>query len=213
MSIYLLSPLVKEGTISMPMIAFTLLDITLDFKGIDILMFTSKQAVKSAEALNPRWKDVRCLAIGKSTAKMIESLGGKVLHQPKDFYGKSLSEDILKYFKNQSILYLRPEVISFDSKAFLYEQGIFLEEKIIYKTTCISYTKEAKPPNDSIIIFTSPSTIKCFLKNFTWECSYLAIVIGEATKKHLPKNAKYDIADMPTIGSCVRTASLLNTSY
>lgn len=210
MSLYLLSPTLKEGTIALPMIAFTLLDVILDFKTIDMLMFTSKQAVKSAEILNPSWKELPCLAIGKATAKMIESLGGKVAHQPKDFYGHSLSQDILTHFKDKKILYLRPESISFDSKAFLYKQGIDLEEKIIYKTTCISYTKEAKPPQNAIIIFTSPSTIQCFLENFTWERSYVAIVIGKATQKHLPENAQYRVADVATIDACILKAKVLS---
>jgi len=206
MSIYLLSPTTKEGTISLPMIEFRLLDVLLDFTNIDMLMFTSKQAVKSAEALNKKWKNYPCLAIGKSTAKMITSRGGKVAHQAKDFYAKSLSEDIMKLFKDKTILYLRPESISFDAKAFLHTQGLVLEEKIIYKTTCIPYSYTDKPAKNAMIIFTSPSTIKCFLENFTWDISYVAIVIGKATQKHLPKNALYEVADFPTIEACVLKA-------
>lgn len=79
-AIYLLSPLKKEGTITLPMIRFSLIEEVLDLSACDVLMFTSKQAVKSAEAINPDWKEIPSLAIGSATAKQIEELGGEVLY-------------------------------------------------------------------------------------------------------------------------------------
>lgn len=204
--IYLLSLTVKEGFAHLPMIDFALLDMTLDLSGCDTLMFTSKQAVKSAEALNSEWKKLPCLAIGSATAKEIESLGGKVIYQPKSFYGETLSQDIIRLFQDKKILYLRPKEVSFDSKRFLAKAGILLQEKIIYETSCIRYEEKDKPAQNAIIIFTSPSTIHCFLKNFTWDESYTAVVIGEATKEHLPVNARYEVADTPLIDSCIEKA-------
>ncbi len=204
--IYLLSPLPREGTIHLPMIRFSLLPSTIDFSRCDILMFTSKQAVKSAEALNPEWKKYPCLAIGSATAKEIESLGGKVVYQPKSFYGKTLSQDIITKFQDKKILYLRPKEVSFDSKNFLTKEGLELQEQIIYETSCIRYEKKEKPSTNAIIIFTSPSTIHCFLKSFEWDESYTAVVIGEATKIHLPENARYEVADTPLIEACITKA-------
>jgi len=209
--IYLLSPHACEDTIHLPMIHFSLHKIRLELDSYNLLMFTSKQAVISAEALNPKWKKIPCLAIGKATAKQIESLGAKVVHQPKSFYGVELSQDIIEKFKEKKILYLRPEVVSFDSKKFLSKAGMHIDEKVIYKTECISYPHDEKPKKGAIIIFTSPSTIHCFLKNFGWDNSYSAVVIGETTKVHLPPNAKYVVADRPLIVSCIEKAKhLLN---
>ena len=205
--IYLLSPSAKEGTIHLPMIRFSLLPSTIDFSKFDTLMFTSKQAVKSAEALNPEWKKYPCLAIGSATAKEIESLGGKVIYQPKSFYSETLSQDIIAQLHDKIILYLRPKEVSFDSKNFLANAGIELHEQIIYETSCIRYEKKEKPGKNAIIIFTSPSTIYCFLKNFEWDESYTAVVIGEATKVHLPIHAHYEIAERPLIEACITKAS------
>ncbi len=207
--IYLLSPLPKEGTIQLPMIHFSLLPVTIDFSKYDILMFTSKQGVKSAEALNPEWKNYPCMAIGSATAKKIKSLGGKIIYQPKSFYAETLNKDIITRFKDKNILYLRPKEVSFDSKNFLAKEGIALQEQIIYETSCICYEKKEKPVKNAIIIFTSPSTIHCFLKNFEWDESYTAIVIGEATKTHLPKNARYEVAEEPLIDACIKKAKQL----
>lgn len=204
--IYLLSPLQKEGCLHLPMIDFSLIEEELVLDAYDLLMFTSKQAVKSVEALNQNWKKIPSLAIGASTAAEIKRLGGTVLYQPRSFYGKSLSKDIIEKFSDKKILYLRPKVLSFDSKNFLAQAGIELHEKIIYETFCIKYTKESTPEKNAIIIFTSPSTIHCFLENFEWDFSYTAIVIGEATKEHLPDNVVYEVADKPQIDACISKA-------
>jgi uroporphyrinogen-III synthase len=206
MSIYLFSSTVTEGSISLPIISFTLYEKEIDLESYDTLLFTSKQAVKSAYTLNLKAKEIPALAIGLATANSIVSLGGKVLYQAKKFNGKALSQDIIEKFKEKRILYLRPKVVSFDTKAFLQKAGIFIEEEIIYETSCIGYTQEQKPMKNAILIFTSPSTIKCFLRNFEWDESYTAVVIGKATQKYLPKECVYEIANEALISSCIEKA-------
>jgi len=205
-SIYLLSPSAKKEIISLPMIHFKSLVESIDFSSCDTLMFTSKQGVISAESINPKWKNIPCLAIGTETAKQIEKIGGKILHQASSFYGESLSKIIVEKFYDKNILYLRPKKISFDSKTYLFKYGINMEEKIIYETQCKHYVYTNKPTKNAIIIFTSPSTIKCFFKNFDWDESYTAIVIGETTKKYLLKNMSYVVASRPTIDACIHEA-------
>jgi uroporphyrinogen-III synthase len=204
--IYLLSPLKKKGTISLPMISFELVAKSIDFRDCDTLMFTSKQAVVSVDNIDKKWKEYPSIAIGGATKEKIEELGGKVIYYPKKFYGKNLAQDIKEYFRDKKILYLRPKVISFDSKAFLEKENIELCEQIIYETKCKSYSIDSKPKKGAIIIFTSPSTIRCFFKNFLWDSSYIAILIGKATKEHLPKECKYYISDEPLINSCIKKA-------
>ena len=205
-AVYLLSPAAREGTVSLPMITFRITAQSIDFSNTDTLLFTSKQAVISANIIDEMWKNYPCIAIGPATKKQIESLGGEVIYMPKDFYGETLSADIATFFSDKKLLYLRPKEISFDSKDFLEKEGIALEEQIIYETSCLRYTQEDKPVKGAVIIFTSPSTIHCFLKNFDWDESYTAVVIGRATKVHLPKNADFVVADEPSIASCIEKA-------
>jgi uroporphyrinogen-III synthase len=204
--IYLLSPLKKEGTFSLPMIQFSLIDTPIEFYNCDTLMFTSKQAVVSADNIDKNWKNYPCIAIGTTTKKKIEALGGKVIYAPKEFYGEVLAKDIKENFSDKKLLYLRPKVVSFDSKAYLEKNKIALEEQIIYETSCVKYAKNEKPKENAIIIFTSPSTIKCFFENFEWHKSYTAILIGHATKQHLPKMCQYVIANEPLITACIEKA-------
>jgi uroporphyrinogen-III synthase len=204
--IYLLSPLIKDETISLPMIKFELLANEIDFGESNLLMFTSKQAVVSADKIDSRWKEYDTIAIGGATKKKIEELGGRVLYHPKEFYGEVLAQDIKSFFANKRILYLRPEEISFDSKGFLAKEGIDLAEQVLYRTSCCTYPLEAKPKEGATIIFTSPSTIRCFFRNFTWDESYTAVLIGKATKAHLPKECRYVVAQRPLIDSCIKKA-------
>ncbi len=204
--IYLLSPLKKEGTISLPMIAFSLVVDKIDFSSCDTLMFTSKQAVVSANEIDENWKNYPCVAIGGATKRKIEDLGGSVIYYPKEFYGEVLAKDILNNFSDKKLLYLRPKEVSFDSRAYLAKSGIKLEEQIIYETSCVKYALKDKPKESAIIIFTSPSTIKCFFKNFEWHESYMAVLIGHATKEHLPSYCNYVVADEPLIDACVKKA-------
>jgi len=204
--IYLLSPLKKEGTRSLPMISFTPVTNSINFSNCDTLMFTSKQAVITVNEIDKSWKNYPCVAIGRATKSKIEALGGKVIYYPKAFYGEALAKDIEKNFSDKKLLYLRPKEVSFNSKAYLEKSGIALEEQIIYETSCQNYTKEHKPEENAIIIFTSPSTIKCFFKSFEWHKSYIAILIGHATKAHLPKMCQYVIADEPLIDACIKKA-------
>ncbi len=207
--IYLLSPTAYEGTIHLPMISFSESAVDIDFTDYNVLMFTSKQAVKSIEKINPHWKKIPCIAIGEATANEIISLEAKVVYQSQNFYAKRLNQDIARLFKEKKILYLRPKEVSFDSKAYLATQDIVLDEKIIYETACIAYDKMKKPSKNAIIIFTSPSTIKCFFKSFDWDESYTAVVIGEATKKHLPSYVCVEVAASPQIEACVTKAKEL----
>lgn len=207
--IYLLSPSSKEGTVALPMISFSLVAESIDFSNSDTLIFTSKQAVKSAEAIAPEWKNFPTIAIGPATKREIERFGGKVAYHPTSFYADVLSRDIVTYFKEKRLLYLRPETVSFDMKGALEKEGILLNEQVLYETVCIQYDIADAPSKDAIIIFTSPSTITCFLKNFGWDESYTAVVIGEATVKHLSPGMEYVVADEPLIDSCIAKAKTL----
>lgn len=205
-SIYLLSPKAKKGVLSLPMITFKSTAKRIDFSACDTLMFSSKQAVITAESIDPEWKTIPAIAVGPATKKQIEILGGEVIFYPQNFYGEQLAEDIASFFNDRNILYLRPKIIIFDSRGYLAKRGITLQEQIIYETSCLHYAREDQPPESSVIIFTSPSTIRCFLENFEWLSSYTAVVIGQSTKMHLPKECDFAVADQPLIDACIEKA-------
>ena len=205
-SIYLLSPTPRDGTVALPMIRFKQVAKSIDFSSCDTLMFSSKQAVISANTTDGRWREFPVIAIGSATKSMVEKLGGEVIYQPKEFYADTLAKDIKDKFSTKKILYLRPKEVSFDSRGYLAKEGITLQEQILYETSCIDYSSVDKPDYGAIIIFTSPSSIHCFFKNFEWDSSYRAIIIGRATKEHLPDGIEFYVSDIPLIDSCISKA-------
>jgi len=180
----------------------------LDLSDFDTLLLTSKQAVYFLDEINSQWRDKKILAVGKQTARVCKELGAKDIYNPKEFYAESLANDILNRFKDAKILYVRPRVVSFDSKAFLSNAGINIKEAILYETTCIQYENKILDEH-AVIIFTSPSTIECFFKSFKWKGSYTAVVIGKSTLTKLPKHVNAFVAEEPTIASCIETAQKL----
>ncbi len=210
--VYLTSPVEKEGTIPLPMIDFRLTASAIDYQGCDTLMFTSKQAVVSAAQIDPAWTRFPAVAIGTATARKIEALGGTVLYHPASFYGRELAHDVLMHFQDRRVLYLRPRIVSFDSRTFLAHAGYTLREQVIYETFCREHSDAARPEAGAVVIFTSPSTIHCFLKRFGWREDYTAVVIGRATREHLPAGADYVVAGRPLIDACVVAAKKVANS-
>lgn len=205
MQIYLTSPTFYEETISFPLIEFQSLQKEVVLRDNSLLLFTSKQAVKEINKINRNWKEHNSLSIGDATTKEIEKFGGKVLKRATNSY----IEEFIKEIKDlKNITYLRPQKVSLELKPFFNED---FNEIILYKTVCIK--KKNPPKENSIIIFTSPSTVNCFFSQFKWNNSYKAVLIGKTTKKAFPKEIKSYISNKPQIIECIKKAkSILSTT-
>ncbi|MBP6289553.1 MAG: uroporphyrinogen-III synthase, partial [Aliarcobacter sp.] len=83
--------------------------------------------------------------------------------------------------------------------------GIDIDEIISYKTSCNKQERKALDKN-STIIFTSPSSVECFFKKYSWEDSFKAIAIGKTTALYLPKNIKCEISSLTSVEECVKLA-------
>jgi uroporphyrinogen-III synthase len=205
-AIYLLSPTPHEGVENLPIIEFKSTTDTINLKDRDTLIFTSKQAVTTAFSINPHIIDYPTLSIGKATTQTLLDLGFEVIHSAKEFYGEVLINDIVERFFDKKLLYLRPQEVSSDIAKILREMRIDIEEQIIYQTRCKAYLPSQKPPKGSIIIITSPSTLKCFIQNFGWDSSYVVVAIGEVSSHYLPQNSIYHLASQPLIEACIAKA-------
>lgn len=205
--IYLLSPTKHEGVKNLPMIEFETTSSVIDFKDADLLLFTSKQAVISADNIDKSWRLIPSIAIGEGTKKSILELGGTVVHVAKKYYGDDLAIEIIKEFKNRKILYLRPDVVSSNIVKILKDSNIDIDEQIIYKTKFKQYNASDKPPKNSIIIATSPSTLNSFLENFGWDSSYYGVAIGDTTAKAFSDDMNFVISDKPMISSSIKKAN------
>ena len=177
----------------------------IDFSNYDGIIFTSKNTIYSIDSFNSFWKNLPSYAIAKKTASIINKLGGKVEFVGKKSHGDDFAEELIDIVKGKKLIYLRAKKIVSNLVSILNDNGIKCEEEIIYETKCIEIKNENLEKN-SIFIFTSPSTIECFFKNFNWDKSFRAIAIGKTTAKYLPKNINYKVSNIQSIEACIELA-------
>lgn len=206
MNIYILSDKKIKWAKNLPMIEIQAIKRDIDFSNYDALIFTSKNAIYSLDAIDKTWKKKPSYAIAPQTAKVIKHLGGNLKFVGKEKYGDKFALELIEKFKYQKIMYIRGSKIVSDIVNILNTNDIKCDELIIYETVCKKYNKKIVLPKNSTIIFSSPSTIKCFLKNISWDKSFKAISIGNTTAKYFPLNITPIIADTTSLDSCVKKA-------
>lgn len=209
MSIYLLGEGAQEGVISMPLIEVAYKKIQIDLSDYDALLFTSKNGVRALDKINKHWQKIPSYAIGEGTANTIETLGGLVAYTAKSSYGDSFALELLSFLQNKKVLFCRAQKVLSDLENILREGGIALDSQVVYETHCRLGDLPQKLHKNAIIIFTSPSTIKCFFKVFTWDESYKAVCIGKKTAAFLPKDISPLISSQQSIVHCIALAKSL----
>lgn len=176
----------------------------IDLSKYDSLVFTSKNAVYSLDSFNKNWKKIDSYAIAQKTANVIKELEGKVTFIGNSGHGNEFANELIKVLKNKKVLYVKALKTVSDLPNILRQNGIVLDELIAYKTSCKKTC--ANLEKNSTFIFTSPSSVECFFKQYTWDNSYKAIVIGHTTARFLPKEIKYRVSSTTSVEECIKLA-------
>lgn len=201
--IYILSDKKVKYAKNLPMIETKVIAQDLDLSGYDALIFTSKNGVKYCDTLTSEWKSIPAYAISAQTAKEIKDLKGNIAFVGKEKHGDEFAYELLEHLKGKKVAYVGAERIVSNLIEILKEHQIGCDYIPVYRTVCKSYKNKIKLPADSIIIFSSPSTIECFFQNATWDKSFTAISIGRTTAKYFPDHIKPIISDNTSLKSCV----------
>lgn len=176
---------------------------TVDFSKYDYLIITSKQSCEALKQYdNNEYISKKALCVSQQSAKSYEALGAKVLDVGEG-YGDNLAEIIKTYPKETKWLYLRAKLTASDFVNLTQKDGHSIDEIVLYKSECSEDILNIKVEDDATLIFTSPSSLNCFLKNATLKSTHKVIVIGKSTAKALPFGIKYDISQATTIESCM----------
>ena len=206
MDIYILSDKKVEGAKNLPVFEVKFIKQDIDFSKFDALIFTSKNGLYSVDSFNDKWKNIPSFAIAPQTAKIVEKLGGSLQFTGITNHGNEFALELLEVLKNKKVLYLRGSKVVSKLVEILNNNGINCEEAIVYETVCKKISENTILPKGSTIIFSSPSTIKCFLENLSWDDSYKAISIGKKTANYFPSNIVPIISDTTSLNSCVAKA-------
>ncbi len=205
-SVYLFSISSHPHAISVNSLDITFFKPKIDFSKYDYLIITSKQ---TCEALKQYDKEsyihMPSLCVSVASAKSYEELGGKVLDIGGG-YGDNLVEKIKSYPKTTRWLYLRAKVVASDFVSTCQGDGYNIDEVVVYESGCSKEIWHVEVEDDAILIFTSPSSVKCFLNNHAIPLHAMVIVIGKTTAKALPEGIEYIISPKTTIESCMEIA-------
>lgn len=209
-NIYLLSNTQYEGVNNLPLIEINFLLQPIDFFHVEALIFTSKNAVKALEKINPSWKKLPAYCIGEGTAKEVKRLCGNVAYVATNSYGNDFASEIGQKLAYKKVLFLRAKTVLSNIEEILKSLHVKLISHIVYETTC-KQEKYEKPGKGAIIIFTSPSTVQCFFKQFSWDETYRAVCIGNVTAKYLLHVKPVYVSEKQSIQACINLANTLDT--
>lgn len=178
-------------------------------KAYDGLVLTSKNAVSALEFSGLPWKSLPCFVIGQATADAVKNAGGLVEFVASEAYGDVLAKDIAPIVKGKNIALVRPKEVVSDVMGLLKDSGVNVDEFIGYETRCVPCDGVSKPPSGSVIIFTSPSSVACFLDCISWDASWRAVCIGHKTASALPAHIASYTAPTQSVDACVIMAHQL----
>jgi len=211
MNIYILSDKKVAGAENLPVFTIHTIQQDIDLSKYDALIFTSKNALYSLDSMDHSWKEKPAYAIAPQTAKAVEQLKGNLVFTGKEKHGNRFALELCEKLKEQKVLYVRGREIVSDLVNILKAHAIECDELVVYETVCRKFDTEITLPKHATIIFTSPSTIKCFFENTSWDQSFKAVSIGHTTAEYFPSYITPAIADTTSLESCVKKAIEINT--
>ncbi|MFA5453947.1 MAG: uroporphyrinogen-III synthase [Sulfurimonas sp.] len=206
LNIYVLNDKKVKWAKNLPVIKIETIKVNIDFSQYDALIFTSKSAVHSLNSYNKEWKTKPIYAIAPQTAKVASNFGAKIKFVSKEKHGDEFANELIPLLKNKKVLYIRGSKVVTNLVDTLNSNSVICDEAIVYQTVCVNFKKKITLPKKSIIIFSSPSTIECFLKNTDWDESYRAISIGHTTQKYFPSYIIPAVSETTSLDSCVKKA-------
>jgi len=207
LSIYILSEKSYEGAKNLPCILIKYLSCEIDLDEYEALIFSSKNGVEAIQILNKNWKNLLSYSIGSGTSKAIEKYNGQIVYEARSSYGDDFAKEIKDRLSGKKVLFLRAKVVTSSLKEILISSGVKLSEAVIYETVCNECENLKKPEKNSCIVFSSPSTIECFFRCFSWDKSYKAVVIGTKSASYFPKDIPFIMSDKQNIDACIKMCS------
>ena len=205
-NIFLFSKTSYPDVNHIPILVPTYLQPVIDFSSYDYIIATSKETITALDKIG-NWKNLPVLAISESTADFVKKQGGRLLDVGQG-YGKNIVTLVDKKYKSLKALHPHAKVIAYDIESELKKLGVEINSFIVYKTTC-SQEEKIELPDNAICIFTSPSSVNCFLQKYTFLPTYKIVCIGETTASALPSSLDYVLSQKTSVQSTISKAKSL----
>lgn len=196
-----------EGVVNLPLLVTDYKNIEIDLTLYDAIIVTSKNAVKALNNSSQEWRKKPIYSISKPTSDYVKLLNGNIAYTGISGHGNDFAYELIPLLGNKKVLYLRAYEVVSNLENILKNHQIDLTSYIAYETVCQHLDYQIK--SNSIVIFTSPSNVDCFLKSFTWDNTNIAVCIGKTTALRLPEYIKYHISSKTSIDECIKLAKSL----
>ncbi len=203
-----ITPPNDPDVVHLPLLETVFLKPEIGLERYDGIILTSKQGVEAIETIDPQWKQLPVLCVGKATQKRAESLGANVLER-SDGYGAGLYDIVMRRYSDRRWLYARPKVVASDFAGRLRQKGVRIDDAVVYETVCGTANSDTAIPADAILIFTSPSALRCFTSRYDIVPTQELVVIGKTTAQALGKGRRVHLAAEPSVAACIALAKQL----
>lgn len=203
--IYLISKTPYDGVSHIPILTISFLQPDIDFTKYDGIILTSKQAVLALEHYNLDWERLSCVCVSEGTAEAARKAGA-ITVEIGDGYGTSLPRVLKSHDQNQRWLYVRPKVIATEWVEAARQDGIRIDEAIVYETTCNDEAQGISIESNAILVFTSPSSIACFCKSYSILPTHTVVAIGKTTRDAFANAKEVLISPQNSVASAVKLA-------
>nr|WP_314889764.1 uroporphyrinogen-III synthase [uncultured Campylobacter sp.] len=175
----------------------------------DALVLTSKNSVNALKFNQILPASLQICSIGDGTSRAASEFGLAQIYTAQNAHGNDFAAEIVPFLKGKKTLFLRARETASNVGEILRESGVNLTQIIAYENVFKPLNEEQKPPKNSVIIFTAPSAVRNFTRNFGWDESYKAVAIGLTTAKELGNFAVPAMSAQQNINSCVSLAKTL----
>lgn len=194
------------------MIEAVYIETDIDLDSFDLCVFTSKEAINALQNSGIKLKGKNAIAVSAKTAEYARQAGMNVCDHAGG-YGRELLELIKKKYHDKKLFFPHGKVLAFDLLSPMREANIEFFEQTVYETRCSRGCGKVPFEKDSIFIFTSPSTVRCFFDLYPWREDFYAVAIGKTTRDALPKQCKSVLAEETSIDACIEKASQIEKGY
>jgi len=203
--VYLISKTSYPGVIHIPALTIRFLTPHIDFSQYEGVILTSKQTVLALRNYAIDWCRLKCICVSEPTAQSAREAGAVDI-ETGDGYGTSIPDVLQAKKRNGKWLYLRPKTVASEWVETAREKGFVIDEAVVYETTCNEEVSDLEAAKDGVLIFTSPSSIRCYTKHHPIFPAQDVVVIGKTTQSALPAGVSSRLSATTSIASAVELA-------
>lgn len=208
--IYLISHTQNQAVKNLKVCEIEFLKFSVDLSKFEALVITSKNSIKALKFNNIKKVNLKVFSIGDGSTKEALKYGFSDIYTAKNSHGNEFANEIASFLKGKKTLFLKAEKTVSDVGGILIKNGAILTKITAYKNNFLNLDESLKPPLGSILIFSSPSNVEGFIKNFgKIDESYKVVVIGNATAKLLSSHKNLIISQKQSIDECLNLAKNL----